>query len=48
MNSSELNLLTILGVLGVGGVMVVFVGLISSRSLREEGFRSVVKRWFGR
>lgn len=47
MSAGQLNFLAILGVLGVGAVMVVFVGLLSSRALRDEGFRSVVKRWLG-
>ena len=48
MNSGEMNLLAILGVVGVGAVMVVLVGLFSSRSLKEDGLRRVVKRWLGR
>jgi VIT1/CCC1 family predicted Fe2+/Mn2+ transporter len=45
MDSTQLNLMAILAVLAVAGVFGVLVAVLSSRTLRHEGLRRVVKRW---
>ncbi len=47
MDSSQQNylILAVLLVAAAGGALV--VGALSSRSLREEGLRRLIKRWLG-
>jgi hypothetical protein len=48
MNATQQNMLVLLLLVGVAGVFAIIVGVLSSQSLRDEGFRRVVKRWLGR
>jgi hypothetical protein len=48
MDAAQQNLLVLVLILSIAGVLAVFVGVLSSRTLRDEGLRRVVKRWLGR
>jgi len=48
MNATQQNMLVLLLLVGLAGVFAIIVGVLSSQSLRDEGFRRVVKRWLGR
>lgn len=48
MNAVQENVLVILLVLGMAAVLGVVVSVLSSETLREEGFRRLMKRWLGR
>jgi hypothetical protein len=48
MNATQQNMLVLLLLVGMAGVFAIIVGVLSSQSLRDEGFRRVVKRWLGR
>lgn len=48
MDSTQENLLVLLLLLGVAALGALVVGTLSSRTLREEGLRRLVKRWLGR
>jgi hypothetical protein len=46
-DATQLNFAVLLVLLVIAGVFAVLVGALSSRSLREEGLRRVIKRWLG-
>jgi hypothetical protein len=48
MDATQENLLVLLILLGVAALGALVVGILSSRALREEGLRRLVKRWLGR
>jgi len=48
MDATQQNMLVLVLLLGMAGVFAILVGVLSSRSLRDEGLRRVVKRWLGR
>ena len=48
MDAAQQNVIVLMLILGGAGLMAVLVGVLSSRTLRDEGFRRVVKRWLGR
>ena len=48
MDATQLNFAVLFLLLLVAIAFALVVGVLSSRSLREEGFRQVVKRWFGK
>ena len=48
MSATQQNMLALMVILGVAVVFAIFVGVLSSQSLRDEGLRGVVKRWLGR
>ena len=48
MDAIQENMLVILAAVGVAAVLGLIVCVLSSRTLREDGVRRVVKRWFGR
>jgi hypothetical protein len=45
MDATQLNLVVMLAILAGAGMLAVLVALLSSRTLRHEGLRQVVKRW---
>lgn len=45
MDATQLNLMAMLAVLAGAGVFAVLVAVLSSRTLKHEGLRAVVKRW---
>ena len=45
MDATQLNLTVLAVVLAAAGVFAVFVAALSSRSLRDEGLKNLVKRW---
>ena len=48
LDATQLNYAVLIGVLLAAAALAGVVGVLSSRSLREEGLRRVVKRWLGR
>ncbi len=48
MDATQENMLVILAAAGVAAVLGLIVCVLSSRTLREEGVRGVLKRWLGR
>lgn len=48
MDATQLNFAVLFALAVMAGAFAILVGLLSSRSLREEGLRRVVKRWLGR
>jgi len=48
MDAAQQNLLVLVLIVIIAAVVAVFVGVLSSRTLREEGLRRLVKRWLGR
>ena len=48
MSATQQNLLVLLALLGMACLVALVIGVLSSQSLRDEGFRAVVKRWLGR
>lgn len=47
MSAVQQNFLVLIAVVGVALVLALLVGLVGSRSLRDEGILRAVKRWFG-
>jgi phosphotransferase system glucose/maltose/N-acetylglucosamine-specific IIC component len=45
MDSTQLNLMVIVAVLAAAGVFAIIVAALSSRTLRDEGLKNLVKRW---
>lgn len=48
MDATQLNFAVLLALAVVAAVFAVVVALLSSRSLRDEGLRQMIKRWLGR
>ena len=48
MDATQQNLLVLALIVIVAGLVAVVVGILSSRTLRDEGVRYLVKRWLGR
>ncbi len=47
MDATEQNILVLVVVLGFAGVGALLVAVLSSRSLREQGLKRLMKRWLG-
>jgi hypothetical protein len=47
MDAAQQNLFVLVLILSGAGLLAVLVGVLSSRTLRDEGLRRLVKRWLG-
>ena len=48
MDATQQNMLALVAIVGVSVVFALVVAALSSRSLRDEGLRKLVKRWLAR
>lgn len=47
MNATQQNLMVLMLLAGSATLFAIVLGLLSSRSLRDEGLRRLFKRWLG-
>jgi hypothetical protein len=47
MDATQQNLLALALILGAAGIAALVIAVFSSRSLREQGLKRLVKRWLG-